>query len=178
MDAAGQEIAQKAVETVQLFFAKHMDDDDISFPAILQTSGVWMAILADEVLGIYFLAEREQERINTCRQQKRHPFPGFMVGEARRPADHRAAFGVFSPFRFYSGKRSNSTFAFSLTREASCVVVDHVHEMIGGPENKESYPVDLAYLLGHGEKEQWHSLAPRLSALLDYTLELWKSPQD
>jgi hypothetical protein len=174
MDAAGQEITQKAVEAVQIFFADRLNDDAVSFPAILQDSGVWMAVFSDEALGIYFLNERQQERINACRQQGRHPFPGFMIGEARRPADYRAAFGVMSPFRFYSGKRSNGAFAFSLTREASCVVIDHVHEIIDGPENKESYPVDLAYLLGYGEKERWGGLEPRLSALLDYSLDLWK----
>lgn len=178
MDAAVQEVTQKAVEMVQLFFAKHMNEDGISFPEVLQTSGVWMAILSDEVLGIYFLNESDQERINACRQQGRHPFPGFMVGESQRPKDYRAAFVVKDPFRFYSKKRSNNTFAFSLTLGASCVVLDHMHEVMGGPENKEAYPVALAFLLGHGEKEQWRDLKPRLSALLDYSLDLWKGTQD
>lgn len=170
-----EEITQKSVREIQRFFNQHMDDSQVVFPEVLGYSGVWMAICADQVLGIFFLSEAEQQRINACREQGVHPFPGFMIGEGQRPRDLRATYSVMSPFRFYSGKSSHDAFAFSLSGEGSCVVVGHRHEITDTSEKKVTYKVDLAFLLGHREVESWSEVEPRLNSLLEYILEVWTS---
>ena len=171
---AAEEVTQRAVQSVQNFFNQHIDDSHAVFPDVLGNSGVWMAICADQVLGIFFLSEAEQARVNACRQQGVHPFPGFVIGENERPSEQRAAYNVTTPFRFYSEKSSQDTFAFSLSGEGSCVVVDHRHEIADRSGKKVTYGVDLAFLLGHDAAEPWTEFELRLSSLLDYTLEVWK----
>jgi hypothetical protein len=169
-----QEVTQKAVETVRAFFADHIDDDQAFLPEVLQSTGIWMAICSEQVLSIFFLNEKEQQRIDLCKHKGVHPFPGFMIGESERPSDQRASYSVTSPFRFYSSKRSSDTFAFTLSRGASCIVTDHVHEIADSSGKKSSYAVDLVFMLGRDEYDSWAELEPRLASLLDYCLEVWR----
>ncbi len=173
-----QEITQKAVEAVQVFFTEHMNDEKVIFPEVLQSTGIWIAICADGVLAIFFLNEKAQQRINLCKQKGVHPFPGFMIGESERPSKQRATYSVSSPFRFYSSKQSSDTFAFALSGGASCIVMDHIHEVVSKEGNRGSYTVDLAFMLGCGKEALITDLESRLSSLLDYCLDLWRLAGD
>jgi len=171
-----QEVTQKGVETVQAFFTDFINHESpAALPEVLQHTGVWMSIWMDEVLAIFFLTEDEQVRVNECKGRGVHPFPGFVVGEGQRPAEIRATYNVTSPFRMYSGKRSSGTFAFTISEKASCVVMDHCHEMVDQEDNKRSYAVDLAFCLGHTEQETWEELEKRLRSLLECARDTWKS---
>jgi hypothetical protein len=171
-----QEVTQKGVETVQAFFADFIHDESpAALPEVLQNTGVWMSIWMDEVLAIFFLNEDEQVRVNECKGRGVHPFPGFAVGEGQRPAEIRATYNVTSPFRTYLRKRSSETFAFTISQKASCVVMDHAHEIVDQEGNKRTYDVDLAFCLGHTEQGSWEDLEKRLRALLEYARDTWKS---
>ena len=171
-----QEITRKGVATVQGFFAHFINHEDpTALPEVLQHTGVWMSIWMDEVLAIFFLNEHEQVRVNECKRRGVHPFPGFAVGESLRPAEVRAGYNVTSAFRMYSEKRSSGSFAFSIAKKASCVVVNHAHEINDQDGNKKAYNVDLAFCLGHGEHEPLGDLEKRIRALLDYAGDTWKT---
>jgi hypothetical protein len=172
-----QELTQKAVETVQRFFADHLEDQQAVFPEALQSSGIWMAMCLEQVLAIFFLNDKEQQRINACKHKGRHPFPEFVIGEGARPAGRRATFHVTGPFGFYASRRTSNMFAFALGPGSSCTVEEHVHEVVDTSENKVAYTykVDLAFMLGLDEGERSIEVGIRLAKLLSHTLEVWKT---
>ena len=67
-------------------------------------------------------------------------------------------------------------FAFCVSPDSSFTVVDHLHEVVDTSGNKFTYTVDLAFILGLDKGEQWSSVEPRLSELLDYSMGVWKKP--
>jgi hypothetical protein len=171
-----QTLTRKAVEAVQKFFASQAENHQAAFPQPLQTTGIWMAICVEQVLAIFFLNGKEQQRVNACKNQGLHPFPEFVIGERARPAGHRAAFHVTGPFGFYVSKHTSKMFAFALGPDSSCTVEDHIHEVVDIAENRilYKYKVHVAFMLGFDQKEGWPEVEPRLSKLLSHTLEVWK----
>ena len=172
-----QALTQKAVETVQKFFAHHLEDHQAVFPEALQSTGIWMGMGVEQVLAIFFLNEKEQQRVNACKHKGVHPFPEFVIGEGVRPAGRRAAFYVTGPFGFYASRHTSEMFAFALGPGSSCTVEDHVHDVVDTSENRVvyTYEVHAAFMLGLDEGERWPEVEPRLSELLSHTLEVWKS---
>mgnify|MGYP001105476357 CR=1 FL=1 len=170
-----QGITEESVQTVQRFFEAHMGEDNVAFPEILGSSGVWMGICVEEVVGIFFLDAEAQQRVRLYKERGVHPFPGFMIGESERPPGQRAAHYVTMPFRFYEGKQSSGAFAFSVVQDGSCIVMNHTHELFGATGRKARYTVDLAFLVGFSEEESSKDLQARLAALLDHCLDTWRS---
>jgi hypothetical protein len=170
-----QSITEESVQTVQRFFDAHMGENDVAFPETLGSSGVWMGICAEEVVGVFFLDEGGQQRVSRYKERGVHPFPGFMIGESERPPGQRAAHYVTTPFRSYQGKRSSGAFAFSVDQDGSCLVMNHTHELPGATGLKARYAVDLAFIIGFAEEESSEDLQGRLSALLDHCLGVWRS---
>jgi hypothetical protein len=174
-----QALTHKAVDTVQKFFADHLEDYQAVFPEALQSTGVWMAICVEQVLAIFFLNEKEQQRVNACKHKVLHPFPEFVIGESARPAGRRAAFHVTGPFGFYASRHTSKMFAFALGPGSSCTVEEHVHEVVDTAQNKVvyRYKTHVAFMLGLDQAERWTEVEPRLSELLSHTLEVWKGSQ-
>jgi hypothetical protein len=169
-------IAQEAVKVVQGFFDGLGEKETGLLPEALKSSGTWMAVSDGSILAIFFLTEAEQKRIDRHKKKGWHPFPGFMISESQRPADQRATYNIRGPYRFYSSKRSSNMFAFCISRNASLTVVDHLHHIVDASGNSFTYAVDLAFILGLQEDEQWPRVKPRLSELLDYSMGVWKEP--
>ena len=174
-----QALTQKAVETVQKFFADHLEDHQAFFPEALQSTGIWMAMCLEQVLAVFFLNDKEQQRINACKQKGLHPFPEFLMGQGASQGGRRAAFYVTGPFGFYASRQTSNMFAFALSPGASCTVEDHVHKVVDSSGNKVAYTyeVHVAFMLGLHEGERWPDVEPRLSELLSHTLEVWRSVQ-
>jgi hypothetical protein len=173
---SGQVMAQQAVECVQGFFAGHGEEQTACLPGVLRSSGMWMTVSDPSILAIFFLDEAEQKKINRHKKKGWHPFPGFLISESQRPADQRAAYYVRRPCCYYASKRSANMFAFCVSPDSSFTVVDHLHEVVDTSGNKFTYTVDLAFILGLDKGEQWSSVEPRLSELLDYSMGVWKKP--
>jgi hypothetical protein len=173
---SAKEMAQKAVNVVQGFFDGLGEKETGHLPEVLKSSGTWMAVSDASILAIFFLSEAEQKRIDRHKEKGWHPFPGLVISESQRPADQRAAYNIRGPYRFYSSKRSSNMFAFCISRDSSLTVVDHIHHIVDASGNRFTYTVDLAFILGLQEDEEWPRVKPRLSELLDYSMGVWKEP--
>jgi hypothetical protein len=173
------EIAKKATQYIESFFKNLPATDKNFFPPILNLNGVWDAeIYTRNVLGFFYLTEREQSRIREYRQKGWPPFPGFLIDDEQKEQRVPAAIKVDGVCNSFISNRTKDLIAFHVGPKSSFIVEDHYHEIkdSSGPEFR--YMIDFALIFGLQKQEKWSSLKPRLSDLLNHSLALRRGLDD
>jgi hypothetical protein len=166
-------IAKNAVEFVEKFFRDIDPINKSSLPPILKNPGKWMAIWDSIALGIFFLNQNALKRVIEYQDKGWNPFPGFLRGTDQETVDFPVAIRVGGTCNFFSSNRTSNIFAFVVEPGASFTIVYHFHEIKDASGKEFKYNVDLAFILGIFQGEQWTSVELRLSELLKHTISVW-----
>lgn len=174
-DNTRREIAKQAIQLVEEFFNSRGKDEKKNLPEILRNPGRWTANFTGFVLGIFFLSKRELQRVVSNQNKGVPPFPGFLISEDLKPLGEATAILMGGSLNYFASNRTVNLWAFTVKPGASFTVVDHFHEVKDLSTGQEfQFRVDLAFVLGLHQKEQWSDVKPRLSELLSYTMKAWK----
>jgi hypothetical protein len=169
-----QKIAKRAVQLVVRFFRDLTVTQRDLVPSVLESAGTWMASFDESILGIFYLNESEQQRVKQYQERGWHPFPGFMVGEGKKPAGAPVAMKMGESCNFLSSNHTSNLFAFEISPGSSFTVADHFHEIRDSSGQEFKYHVALAFVLGISQGEQWPDVERRLSELLNYSMGVWR----
>jgi len=165
----GKNKANKAIQFVESFFKKLDDQEKDILPSIFKSKYDWMATFDDTTLGIFLLTIDARKRIKEYMRKDWHPFPGFFISADKKPGDAPVAIAISGSCNFFSSNHVVHMYAFSVKPGASFTVVDHFMEI--GPN--VTYKVDLAFVLGIDQNEDWLSIESRLLELLKYSMRVW-----
>lgn len=80
-----QKVVEHAVQLVARFFRDITVTERELVPSVLKSDGTWMASFDESILGIFYLNESEQQRVKQYQEKGWPLFPGFMVGERKKP---------------------------------------------------------------------------------------------
>jgi hypothetical protein len=169
-----QKIAKHAVQLVVRFFRDLTVTERDLVPSVLRSAGTWMASFDESILGIFYLSESEQQRVKQYQERGWHPFPGFMVGEGKKPAGAPVAMKMGGSCKFLSSNHTSNLFAFEISPGSSFTVAVHFHEIRDSSVQEFIYHVALAFVLGISQGEQWPDVERRLSELLNYSMGVWR----
>ena len=172
---AMQEIARHAIQFVERFFGNLTEVERDLVPSVLRASGTWMANYDESMLGMFFLNETEQQRATENQSEGWPAFPGFITSEGKKNTDAPVAFSVSGSCNFFSSNHTTNNFAFRVSPGSSFAVVDHFHEVRDSSGREFKYRVDLAFVLGIRQGEQWAGVECRLSELLNHSMSVWRS---
>ena len=167
-------IASDAITLVAVFFSRLRVEKPTSLPPILKSPGTWMAAYDKTALGIFFLNESSMQRVIEYQKKGWQGFPGFLIGEDQKPADSPVAIKVSGSCNLFSSNRTSNIVAFCVSPGASFTVVDHFQEIRDSSGEEFKYHVDLAFVLGIRQEEDWLSVKSRLSELLNHSIKVWQ----
>lgn len=167
-------IASKAIKFVEDFFSCLGTGERAYLPPVLRSPGTWMVSYDKTALGIFFLDKSSLRRVTEYQNKGWHPFPGFLIGEDQRPPESPVAIKVSGSCNLFSSNSISNMFGFCVSREASFTVVDHFQEIRDASGQEFKYQVDLAFVLGIRPEEDWSSVEPRLSELINHTMTVWR----
>ena len=176
VDNVKEEIARTVLNFVDNFFRDLIKDSSNLFPEILRLPGKWMASYTGPVLGIFFLNEKERQRVVNYQKKGWPPFPGLIISKNLLPDDEPVALEVAGTCHYFSSNHTSFLWGFSVHPGTSFAIANHFHEgrdLATG--NQFEFHVDLAFILSPQADEGWDVLKPRLSELLSLTLEVWKN---
>lgn len=169
-----EDAAKKAIQVVNGFFGKLKAEDKALLPNVFSSPSTWMAIWDDIVLAIFLLNKAAQERVSEYQRNGWSPFPGFIVSENSKPAGAPVAIAASGSCNYFASNRTTNMIAFCVKPGASFTVVDHFHEVKDSSTGQIfEYHVDLTFVLGIHQEEQWADVERRLSELLAHTLSVW-----
>lgn len=175
---ATKDMVLKAMEFVEQFFHELAEEDKKILPPILKSPGRWVANSSGSTLGLFFVSQDERRRAAQYWNKGLAAFPGFMISEDQRASTMPAAFGVSGKCLYYSSNNTAYNYAFSVTSGSTSTVVNHFHKVREPSSGEElQYHVDVAFVLGIVEGENWNEIEPKLSELLDHTLDVWRKLQ-
>jgi hypothetical protein len=169
-----QEVAKHAIQLIVRFFSGLSGAERDLVPSVLKSAGTWMASFDESILGIFYLDESEQQRVEQYQERGWPPFPGFMVGEGKMPAGVQAAITMGGSCGFRSSNHTINLIAFEVSPRASFTVTDHFHEIRDSSGEEFKYHVALAFVLGISQGEQLTDVDHRLSELLEYSRDVWR----
>jgi len=171
-----EEIARQALQYVENFFGGFTGEEKAVLPKILKSHDVrWMVTYEGSTLGIYPQTRADLERSVEYNNMGLPSFPGFTISEDEIPDGAPVAITASGSCLFYSSNYTANMFAFSVLPGCSLAVVDHFHEVIvSSSGDKLEYHVDLAFILGIDQGEQWDHVKLRLHELLNHTMGVWK----
>ncbi len=167
-------IASNAINFAEELFSRLRIKEPTSLPPILKSPGTWMAVYDKTALGIFFLNKSSMQRVIEYQKKGWQPFPGFLIGEDQKPADSPVAIKVSGSCNLFSSNRTSNMFAFCVSPGASFTVVDHFQEIRDSSGQEFRYHVDLAFVLGIRQEEDWLSVQSRLSELLNHAIRVWQ----
>ena len=169
-----QKMAEHAVQLVERFFRDLTATETELVPSVLKSDGTWTASFDESILGLFYL--NESERLTIKQNQKRGwpPFPGFMVGEGKKPAGAAVAMKMVGSCNFLSSNHTSNLIAFEVSPGSSFTVAEHFHEIRDASGEEFRFHVALAFVLGVSEGEDWPDVERRLSELLNYSMSVWR----
>lgn len=167
----------KAIEEITHFFANLTDKEKTILPSVLKMNGSWFSIYDDYSLGIFYITEKENDRVNKYLEKGFPAFPGFIISENKKSTDIPIAIVEKGKCNYFSSNHTSNLIAFKIFPESSFTVVNHIHEINDASGQKFKYHVDLAFFLGTLPNEDWDKLKIRLLELLQYSLNVWKTIQ-
>ena len=169
------ELARQALQYVEIFINDLVKKGKTYLPEILRSYGRWIANYTGSILGIYFLKKDELKRATEYQNKGLSPFPGFLISEDLKPLSDASAIMISGTCDYFASNRTFNMWAFTVKPGASFTVVDHFHEVKDSSTGQEfKFHVDLAFILGFNQEENWADLEPRLFKLLSHTVEVWK----
>lgn len=170
-------IAKKTLDYVSQFFSGLKEEEKHHLPAILKSPGRWIANYQGLALGIFFLNEAALKRVSAYQNKGYPAFPGFMFSEDQKPANVTVAVAMGGSCNFFSSNHTSNVIAFIVQAGSSFTVVDHFHEIKDSSGEEFKYQIDLAFVLGIHEGEQWDDLEPRITELLNHSISVWRKLQ-
>jgi len=168
-----ENVAEKAVQFVMDYFVTLKPSDRDKLPSVLRSQGGWMASYDDATIGIFYLNNDTMKRVAEYQQKGWPPFPGFIVSEGKKPDNYPVAISTSGTCNVFMSNRTNNMIAFSVKSASSFMVVDHFHEIKDSSGEEFRYKVDLAFVIGIHDNEEWNSVEARLLELLNYSLRFW-----
>ena len=161
-------IPLNAIKFVTKFFADLDKNQREYLPPILKSPGRWTATYDNTTLGIFFLNKSAIKRVTEYQNNGWQAFPGFLINEKQKPPGAPVAIMIGGSCNYFSSNHTSNIFAFCVQPGASFTVIDHFHEIRDSSGKEFKYRVDLAYVLGIHEGEQWLSVETRLHELLNH----------
>ena len=167
-------IVANAVQFVTDFFICLDNAKRTSLAPVLKSPGTWMAIYDKTIIGIFFLNKSSMKRVVENLNKGWQGFPGFLIAEDQRQPNSPVAIKVDGSCNLFSSNRTSNMFAFCVSPGASFTVVDHFHEIKDSSGQEFRYHVDVAFVLGIKQGEDWPGVQSRLSELLNHTISVWQ----
>lgn len=144
------------------------------FPPVLTREPVkWLSFGDDKLLGLIFINEADQERIEHYRERNINPFPGLITTDNSVPAAMRMEKSRNNTF---SNCTIVNSISFSIGQDCTIIISDHSQILKGTEIGDIEYMVPLAYIVSFGIEITYENVYEYLEDLIAYSLKQWRHP--
>ncbi len=165
-----QDIILEALRLLVSFLDGLNKTDQDLLPSIIKSEHYWVGMFDNDVLAMFCINEEAEKRIKEYEKKYWHPFPGFLVKADQTGTGQPTAIKIGGACNYFSSNSFSHINAFGVEPGASFTVVDQYMEI--GPEVK--YSIDLAFVLGISQYEDWEGIQTRFLDLLNHSLSIWR----
>lgn len=151
------------------------DDIKKCFPNIIKGEIRWVSFSNDELLILIFLDSDEMRRIQEYSSKGYDPFPGFITTNRSVGAGMRLE---NSKNNLISGCSVSGTYSFSVGKDSSFIVQDHLQTLQTNELGEIKYKIPLAYVISFGESISETNAYESLEELMAYSIKIWREKND
>lgn len=125
-------------------------------------------VLGPRLVGLFYLTLEQGRRATTAQARGLGPFPSLLTTDPSQ----EVAIDVKGPNFFFGGNRAEGL-VLRIGPPASMTIWRHV-QIFKHNGKRIAYPVDLGFVLGLRQDEQFETVRPRLLSLLRHTIKVWR----
>lgn len=145
------------------------------FPIIIKGGIRWIAYSNDELLILLFLDSDEMKRIQEYGRKGYDLFPGFITTDQSVGAGMRLE---NSKNNLISGCSVSMMYSFSVGRDSSFIVQDHLQTLKTNELGEITYKIPLAFVISFGESISENNAYESLEELIAYSIKVWREENE
>lgn len=145
------------------------------FPNIIKGEIRWVSFSNDELLILIFSDSDEMRRIQEYNSKGYDPFPGFITTKQSVGAGMRLE---NSKNTLISGCSVSGMYSFSVGKDSSFIVQDHLQTLQTNELGEIKYKIPLAYVISFGESISENNAYESLEELIAYSIKIWREKNE
>lgn len=151
------------------------DDIKKCFPNIIRREIRWVSFSNEELLILIFLDSDEMKRIQEYSKNGYDLFPGFITTKQSIGAGMRLE---NSKNNLISGCSVSGMYSFSVGKDTSFIVQDHLQTLQTNELGEIKYKIPLAYVISFGERISENNAYESLEELIAYSVKIWRETNE